>query len=49
MTGKPLQYRADDGTVMVYSVGRNLRDDGGQFAPENEADDLAWTHAAARR
>ena len=29
--GQPLRYRVDEGAVAIYSVGRNLVDDGGRF------------------
>lgn len=48
MDGKPLRYRLNaDGSFLLYSVGANLRDDGGDFAPEPTEDQRrslsAWT------
>ena len=39
MDGQPLRYRLNpDGTFVLYSVGENLRDDGGDFVPESTSD-----------
>lgn len=47
ITGEPLQYRrTDDGRFILYSVGRNQRDDDGQAANEN---DWVWEYPARSR
>ena len=39
MDGQPLRYRLNpDGTFVLYSVGANLQDDGGDFASESTQD-----------
>jgi hypothetical protein len=46
MNGEPLHYRlGDDGGYVLYSVGWNLRDDGGKSEPDRSAkrqDDWVW-------
>jgi hypothetical protein len=40
-SGNPLIYRANDFAYIVYSVGRNMRDDGGVFvSTDKEKDDI---------
>ena len=42
-TGGPLRYRKEGAGFLVYSVGPNLRDDGGQCTGyRGEEDDVAW-------
>ncbi len=43
MTGQPLHYTRSGERSVVYSVGKNLQDDGGRFAPQEGADDRLWT------
>lgn len=52
-TGKPLIYRAEDAGVIIYSLGSNQKDDGGQgtylitqLVMEND-DDWAWKEGKA--
>jgi len=41
MDGQPLRYRLNgDGAFVVYSVGENLRDDGGDFSSASSKDNL---------
>jgi hypothetical protein len=40
-TGEPLVYRPAPASYLLYSVGKNLRDDGGETINDvNDADDL---------
>ena len=60
MDGQPLRYRLNpDGTFVLYSVGANLRDDGGDSIPESAQDsrqaslpwsgrDWVWLNSAAK-
>ncbi len=41
-TGKPLLYRTEPGGATIYSVGPNLKDDGGVEDMGTEKDDPAW-------
>ena len=40
--GQPLHYRRVPGGAVVYSVGPNLKDDGGVEDRESNKDDPAW-------
>ncbi len=40
-TGKPMRYKRVDGGCVIYSVGRNLQDDGGEENGE-DADDIRF-------
>jgi len=47
LTGNPLKYLKEESGVVVYSVGRNLTDDGGKYEYSQrprrlEKDDIAW-------
>ncbi|MCX6903721.1 MAG: hypothetical protein NTW03_09645 [Verrucomicrobia bacterium] len=51
--GQPLHYRLrEDGQILLYSVGANLRDDGGRMvtkdagSAEAEKGDLVWAYSA---
>jgi hypothetical protein len=48
---QPLVYRPEPGGAVVYSVGPNLRDDGGVDDKSTDKDDQAWSAgtAAARK
>jgi hypothetical protein len=50
-TNQPLIYRTEPGGAVVYSVGPNLRDDGGGFDKATDKDDQGWFAgtAAARK
>jgi hypothetical protein len=37
-TGKPFVYRVDDQGAIVYSLGKNLKDDGGTTFQEDDED-----------
>jgi len=43
-TGKPFRYqlREDGASFIVYSVGENLKDDGGVKDPAAQKDDISW-------
>jgi len=41
-TGKNFIYRKHGGKIIIYSVGRNLKDDGGTYDLKKEKDDIVW-------
>ena len=45
-SGKALIYRADATGFIVYSVGPNMRDDGGANDRRQKLDDIAWKYVA---
>ena len=47
MQGQPLLYVRTGATAIVYSVGKNFRDDGGKSTRDGPEDDLAWRHEPA--
>jgi len=49
MDGQPLRYRLNaDGTVTLYSVGENLKDDGGDFTPDSITSIIpSWQESSA--
>ncbi len=46
-SGQPLIYRTEPGGAVVYSVGPNLKDDGGVENRETDKDDQSWAAGAA--
>lgn len=46
-TGKPLLYRTEPGGAVIYSVGKNLKDDGGIDDMDADKDDINWASGAA--
>jgi hypothetical protein len=46
-TGKPLLYRSDQGGAVIYSVGQNMKDDGGIEDLETDKDDISWASGTA--
>ena len=45
MIGEPMRYRAEEAGFLLYSVGLNRRDDGGEHGGRNDPedrDDIAW-------
>jgi hypothetical protein len=43
--GQPLRYRLkSDGAFLLYSVGENGVDDGGDAAPEKKSESVSWPH-----
>lgn len=46
-TGKPLLYRTEPGGAFIYSVGPNLKDDGGIENRDDAKDDISWAAGAA--
>jgi len=47
-TGKPLIYRPRADGYLLYSVGRNMNDDGGRLERHGEADDIVAEAGGAR-
>jgi hypothetical protein len=47
-TARPMLYRSDAENSVVYSVGKNLRDDAGDFIPDAGKDDLSWRMPTTR-
>jgi len=43
-SGKALLYRAQTNGFLIYSVGPNMRDDGGEATTHHEKDDVAWRY-----
>jgi hypothetical protein len=46
-TGKNFIYKKKDGKIIIYSVGRNLKDDGGIFDLKVEKDDIVWKNKSS--
>lgn len=42
-TGEPFRYERKDGGYLLYSVGRNGKDDGGKYDRDQGFDDIVWT------
>ena len=41
-TGEPFRYERKDGGYLLYSVGRNGKDDGGKYDRDQGFDDIVW-------